>query len=132
MEALITSLAACLFEQSLVVAKEHGVTSWAVDQETNFAPPLDGYAPRAAPAGPQGIPRVVYPGAVTTEADQATVDAIHGETLPRCPVMRKFVPAGVNMKGSWHTERLLPGSCCASLRRLPRGPRLAIRFCPLP
>ena len=106
MEALISSLAICEFEQSLVIAKEHGVKQWEVSQSMSFEINLDGYLNKAPNMAAKDVFRkVTRSGAITTEADAATASAILDATEIRCPLTRLFADAGVAMSGSWTKAR---------------------------
>jgi putative redox protein len=102
MEALISSLAICEFEQSLVIAKERGVKQWEVKQELTFEVNLDGYMNKAKNMAAKDVFRnVSRTGKVATEADASVVDSILEATKVRCPITRLFADAGVAMEGQW-------------------------------
>jgi putative redox protein len=104
MEALITALAVCEFEQSLVIAMDMDIDNWAVEARASFVVNLDGYMNKPGKqnmSARQVFKSVTNNAKVTTDADQDTINKVLEQQRARCPVTRLFVDAGVEVQGSW-------------------------------
>lgn len=104
MEALITSLAVCEFEQSLVIAMDLGVTNWEMDMKSSFLINLDGYMDKPGKRNMDAkdvFKSVMTTAKITTDADQDTIDKIWNMQHERCPVVRLFIDAGIDVQGDW-------------------------------
>eukprot|EP00656_Telonema_subtile_P053092 TRINITY_DN7575_c0_g1_i4.p1 TRINITY_DN7575_c0_g1~~TRINITY_DN7575_c0_g1_i4.p1 ORF type:complete len:108 (-),score=38.05 TRINITY_DN7575_c0_g1_i4:194-517(-) len=98
----ITAFAVCEFEQSLMIAKEKGVESWVVDVHTALEVNLDGFMNISPNLHAKDVFLAIRDHAVvTTDADQATIDAIHEETRARCPITQLFATVGTKIEGKW-------------------------------
>jgi uncharacterized OsmC-like protein len=104
MEALITAVAVCQLEQSLVIANEMSLGSWVVDADAAFVINLDGYLnlPHAQNMQAHDVFRSVKVDAtVTADVDQDTVDRVLLQTLARCPLVRLLESAKVKVESKW-------------------------------
>ena len=104
MESLILSLAICEFETSLMIAGDMGIKSWVLDMDAAATINLNGYMGKEDSMDLDGgnvFLKYEHGATITTEADQATIDAIFEESKARCPLTRLFEDAGVQLEGKW-------------------------------